>query len=241
MHHSRYRYYNLVTQGLTVNLIFINYIITDSPAAFPGATFHWAPFSVMVRAFSPGFFGSHGDVVKTENHQKWKIEGQIRKINVKSRTWDDRHIIQGIQVFMANGETQAFGMDLHDTVRVDSLEVPVGEHIKEFLVRSGFYIDAIGFKTDKGKTLGLIGGNGGSFQIRGIMGTASDNYYVDGIQGITVVTQDAPCICEIQFKYVIVPSSDLCPFRAIGKSQDQTDDLHSDDDHDVYSDSDEFY
>jgi hypothetical protein len=107
------------------------------------------------------------------------------------------------------------------------LEVPVGEHIKEFVVRSGFYIDAIGFKTDKGKTLGLIGGNGGSFKIPGIYGRASDHYYVDGIQGITVVTQDAPCICEIQFKYVIVPSSDLCPFRAIGKSQDQTDDLHS--------------
>ena len=250
MHHSRYRYYNLVTQGLAVNLIFINYIITDSPAAFPGATFHWAPFSVMVRPgftrISPGFFGNGFqkmmcDVVKTENHQKWKIEGQIRKINVKSRTWDDRHIIQGIQVFMANGETQAFGMDLHDTVRVDSLEVPVGEHIKEFLVRSGFYIDAIGFKTDKGKTLGLIGGNGGSSQIIGIinnfkdfgeavMGTASDNYYVDGIQGITVVTQDAPCICEIQFKYVIVPSSDLCPFRVIGKSHDSDSDEYSDSD-----------
>ena len=214
---------------------FYHYIITDSPSNYPGANFHWAPLS----NHGQSFFGSHNDVVKTENHQKWQIEGQIRKINVKSRTWNDRHIIQGIQVFMANGETQAFGMDLHDTVRVDSLEVPVGEHIKEFLVRSGFYIDAIGFKTDKGKTLGLIGGNGGSSQIIGIinnfkdfgeavMGTASDNYYVDGIQGITVVTQDAPCICEIQFKYVIVPSSDLCPFRAIGKSQDQTDDLHSD-------------
>ena len=207
--------------------------ITDSPSDYPGATSHWAPFT--------GHFGSHYDVVETENHPRWKIEGQIRKINVKSRTWDDRHIIQGIQVFMENGETKAFGMDLHDTVRVDSLEVPVGEHIKEFVVRSGFYIDAIGFKTDKGKTLGLIGGNGGSSQIPGIinnfkdfreavMVTASDNYYVDGIQGITVVTQDAPCICEIQFKYVIVPSSDLCPFRAIGKSQDQTDDLHSNDD-----------
>ena len=122
-------------------------------------------------------------------------------------------------------------MDLHDTVQVDSLEVPVGEHIKEFVVRSGFYIDAIGFKTNKGKTLGLIGGNGGSLKNQTIgfsSGRASDHYYVDGIQGLTVVTQDAPCICEIQFKYVIVPSSDLCPFRAIGKSQNSdSDDLLS--------------
>jgi hypothetical protein len=67
------------------------------------------------------------------------------------------------------------------------------------------------------------GGNGGSLKNQTIgfcLGRPSDHYYVDGIQGLTVVTQDAPCICEIQFKYVIVPSSDLCPFRAIGKSQD---------------------
>ena len=207
------------------------YIITDSPAAFPGATFHWAPLI-------GGSFGSHNDVFNTENHQRWKIEGQIRKINVKSRTWDDRHIIQGIQVFMANGETQAFGMDLHDTVRVDSLEVPVGEHIKEFIVRSGFYIDAIGFKTNKGKTFGLIGGNGGSLKNScnahmGLFGRGylsqkgvrpMNHYYVDGIQGITVVTQDIPCICEIQFKYVVVPSSDMYPLRAISESQDSDSD-----------------
>ena len=58
----------------------------------------------------------------------------------------------------------------------------------------------------------------------------SHHYYVDGIQGITVVTQDAPCICEIQFKYVIVPSSDLCPFRVIGTSQDSDSDEYSESD-----------
>ena len=120
---------------------------------------------------------------------------------------------------MENGETEAFGMDLHDTVQVDSLEVPAGERIKEFVVRSGFYLDAIGFKTDKGKTLGLIGGNGGALRNAGVAVKASDHYYVEGIQGITVVTQGAPCICEIQFKYVIVPSSDLRPLQANGKSQ----------------------
>ena len=126
-----YKCYNRVTQGLAVCKSYLN-DFTDSPSAFPGATFHWAPFT--------GYFGSHYDVVQTENHRRWKIEGQIRKINVKSRTlyepYPRIHIIQGIQVFMENGETEAFGMDLGDTVRVDSLEVPVGEHIKEFVVRS---------------------------------------------------------------------------------------------------------
>ena len=212
---------------------FYHYIITDSPSDYPGANFHWAPLS----NHGQSFFGSHNDVVKTENHQKWQIEGQIRKLNVKSRTWDGRCIIQGIQVFMENGETKAFGMELHDTVRVDSLEVPVGEHIKEFVVRSGFYIDAIGFKTNKGKTFGLIGGNGGSLKNScnaqmGLFGRGylsqkgvrpMNHYYVDGIQGITVVTQDIPCICEIQFKYVVVPSSDMYPLRA-GESQDSDSD-----------------
>ena len=130
-----------------------------------------------------------------------------------------RSLIQGIQVFMENGETKAFGMDLGDTVQVDSLEVPVGERIKEFVVRSGWYLDAIGFRTDKGKTLGLIGGNGGALRNPGAEVKASDDYYIEGIQGITVVSRGAPCICEIQFKYVIVPSGDLHPLQANGKSQ----------------------
>ena len=190
-------------------------MITDSALDYPGVTFQWAPSETSGR-----YFGSHNDVFSTENHQRWKIEGQIRKINVKSRTWDDRHIIQGIQVFMENGETKAFGMDLGDTVQVDSLEVPPGERIKEFVVRSGWYLDAIGFRTDKNKTFGLIGGNGGALRNSGVMVKASNHHYVEGIQGITVVTQGAPCICEIQFKYVVVPSSDMYPLRAISESQD---------------------
>ena len=187
-------------------------MITDSGLDYPGVTFQWAPPQTSGR-----YIGSHNDIVKTKNHQKWKIEGQIRKINVKSRIWDGKHIIQGIQVFLENGETEAFGMDLYDTIQVDSLEVPAGERIKEFIIRSGYYLDAIGFKTDKGKTLGLIGGNGGALRNSGVVVKASDHYYVEGIQGITVVTKGAPCICEIQFKYVIVPSSDLRPLQANGK------------------------
>ena len=197
-------------------------MITDSALDYPGVTFQWAPSET-----SGMRLGSHNDIAKTKkikdgklpiSHPKWKFEGQIRKINVKSRTWDGKHIIQGIQVFMENGETKAFGMDLGDTVQVDSLEVPVGERIKEFVVRSGWYLDAIGFRTDKGKTLGLIGGNGGALRNPSAEVKASDDYYIEGIQGITVVSRGAPCICEIQFKYVIVPSCHLRPLQANGKS-----------------------
>ena len=170
-----------------LNICFYN--VQDSLVVYSGATFHWAPVQPLT-------------VVETKDYQRWKIEGQIRKINVKSRTFESGHIaIQGIQVFMENGETQAFGMDLNDTVQVDSLEVPVGEHIKEFVVRSDFYLSAIGFKTNKDKTYGLIGGNWGPLRNSGPIMKGLEHYYVDGIQGLTVVNQ----ICEIQFKSVIYP------------------------------------
>ena len=73
-------------------------MITDSALDYPGVTFQWAPSETSGRRI-----GSHDDIAKTKkikngkltiSHPKWKIEGQIRKINVKSRIWDGKHIIQ---------------------------------------------------------------------------------------------------------------------------------------------------
>ena len=61
---------------------------------------------------------------------------------------------KGFQVFLANGETRAFGMELNNTTSVDTLEVPSDQHIKNFIVRCGWYIDAIAIETNKGQTLG---------------------------------------------------------------------------------------
>ena len=46
--------------------------------------------------------GKHPDVniLDPLNYQSWKVEGLIRKIHIKSRLWDERPIIQGIQVFL---------------------------------------------------------------------------------------------------------------------------------------------
>ena len=62
---------------------------------------------------------------------------------------------------MSNGETRAIGMELNDTVSVETLEVPDDQHIKDFIVRCGWYIDAIAFETNKRQTFGPIGGQGG--------------------------------------------------------------------------------
>ena len=45
-------------------------------------------------------------------------------------------------------------MELNNTTSVDTLEVPSDQHIKNFIVRCGWYIDAIAIETNKGQTLG---------------------------------------------------------------------------------------
>ena len=45
-------------------------------------------------------------------------------------------------------------MELNNTTNVDTLEVPSDQHIKNFIVRCGWYIDAIAIETNKGQTLG---------------------------------------------------------------------------------------
>ena len=45
-------------------------------------------------------------------------------------------------------------MELNNTTNVDTLEVPSDQHIKNFIVRCGWYIDAIAIETNQGQTLG---------------------------------------------------------------------------------------
>ena len=152
-----------------------------------------------------GPHGTHNDIrLFYGNYESWQIEGLIKKINIKLRSWEGKKVIQGIQVFLENGETQAFGMKLNDNYLVETLAVPSNQHIKFFYIRSGAYIDAIGFETNKGLRFGPIGGQGGSIK------PAPASAYVDGIRGITVRTQGGPCICRIQFKYVF-PKDFLFP------------------------------
>jgi len=156
------------------------------------------------------------------NVEKWSVEGLIRKINIKSRTLDGKHIIQGLQFFLENGETKSVGMDMDDLNQVDVLVVPHDQHIRDFIIRSDSYIDAIGFETNQGQTFGLIGGSGGSLTPANSL-TASLHrqldksfyYYIDGIRGKTVdcrpfcnkvlTDYDDRFICDIQFKYVCIP------------------------------------
>jgi len=183
--------------------------LSDTQWKFSGSVIMWHPINAIP-------YGSHGDIriLNQSNSESWIVQGNIRKINIKSRLWDERHIIQGFQVFLSNGETNAFGMELNDTERIETLEVPADQHIKDFIVRCGWYIDAIAFETNKRETFGPIGGQGGEFMdyidihYEPYMNRkiGNDQRYIDGIRGKTVTTQGRPCICELEFKYIIVPS-----------------------------------
>ena len=113
-----------------------------------------------------------------------------------------------LQVFLVDGSIHSFGMESNDTQRVVALEVPENEHIKTFQLRCGWYIDALGFETNKGKKLGLIGGDGGD-RMEVNYALRDQHHYIDGIKGITLMTQGEPCICELQFKFIYLHSDRL--------------------------------
>ena len=75
----------------------------------------------------------------------------------------------------------------------------------------------VAFETNTRQTFGPIGGQGGEFMdyidihFEPYMNRkiGNDQRYIDGIRGKTVITQGGPCICELEFKYVIVPSDGI--------------------------------
>ena len=50
--------------------------------------------------------------------------------------------------------------------------------------------------------------------------TDSAHKYIDGIRGKTVISQNGPCICELEFKYVIVPWDFHFGLKAEGSETD---------------------
>ena len=108
--------------------------------------------------FDTGPYGSASDVIQNGHLDFWFIKGPFRKIGIKSRIWaGDTHIIQGLKFELVDGTIRAFGMDTSDSANVENLVVPEGQHIKDVILRSGWYIDQIGFRTNEHVQLGPIG------------------------------------------------------------------------------------
>ena len=93
----------------------------------------------------------------------------------------------------------------NDGDNVTSLEVPENQHIKTVShLRAGYYIDAIGFETNEGIALGPVGGNGGNYYNDLDSRYGKKHHYLSGMRGMIAHTDYAPCICNLQFMFVIV-------------------------------------
>ena len=155
-------------------------------------------------------YGKAQDVSKKSNRFNWYIQGPFRKIGVKSRIWNGVQIVQGLKVELVDGTIKSFGMKIDDKKDVVELEIPKGQHIKDVILRSGWYIDQIGFRTNENVQLGPVGGSGGSKQNL----TAPDSVtklvkqaYLHGIKGETVESQNAPCIAKLRFSFAAIPNA----------------------------------
>ena len=151
-------------------------------------------------------FGTAQDVVNVQQGESWSVEGPFQKIGIKSRIWDSHHIVQGLRVTLMDGTTKSFGIENDDTIVVE-LEIPKGQHIKDVMVRSGWYIDQIGFRTNENIQLGPVGGDGGSYQKLAPNGKHSiKQTYLHSIKGKTFEAQNAPCIAAMNFVFAEVPN-----------------------------------
>ena len=100
---------------------------------------------------------------------KWQLQCDrghraIRELHVVTRSWDNRTVIQGFAVHLANGSVHKFGLDRHQHHHHGQkivLQIPHGEHISNTNARSGYYVDQLEFITSRGRMLGPVGGSDG--------------------------------------------------------------------------------
>ena len=149
---------------------------------------------------------------------EWKFEGTFHKIHVKTRSWENRKIIQGFQTFLDDGSVHAFGMDLDDTRDVQVIKIPNGKSIRDLNMSSSWYVDMMEFIGDDGKKLGRVGNNLlNDFTHQSHFGFALDSsevykaglhfneHFLSGMRGRIMITEGLPCICDLQFKFTFIP------------------------------------
>ena len=114
---------------------------------------------------------------------------------------------------------QVFGMDLDDTVNVQVVTVPPGKCIRDLNMFSSWYIDMMELISDEGKKLSRVGNVqfNNSTTHSATFGFALDSsevyraglhfheHFLSGMRGRIMLTQGAPCICDLQFKFTFIP------------------------------------
>ena len=129
-----------------------------------------------------------------------------------------------MKIELDDGTVQAFGMDTNDQKDVVDLEVPKGQHIQDVTMRNGWYIDNMLFRTNENSILGPVGGCGGKLvYIKPNVHVYQNakQWYLNGIKGITVQTQGAPSIAQLEFTFVVIEDPE--PLDASSDDTDSND------------------
>jgi hypothetical protein len=171
------------------------------------------------------------------------------KGNIKN---SDSQIVQGLRIELVDGSVRSFGISNHcdDEKDIVDLEVPKGQHIRDVNLRSGSYIDQIGFTTNENIQLGPIGGPGGSPSNLKVPNKISNvkQVYLHGIQGVTFGYDlfgrqvEELCIARLKFIFAVIPCDDesqntnvfekLTNIRSLFNSESEYYDYASDNDSD---------
>ena len=164
------------------------------------------------------------------NGEPWEITGFFRKIYVREGLWDGRQVVRWIHFLTEEGELLAPpGMEqVNSEVTGDTQEaklnwleknttvltVPEGQHIKDVILRSGWYIDQIGFVTNTGEILGPVGGTGGAQRdvyedvcktdARMNFGLLCLQYYICGVDGMIYEEGGTPLIARLRFSFAAI-------------------------------------
>ena len=143
------------------------FLLKSRKFPWQGKCYHWQ-----------GSYGTAEDIPPhlIQHSEKFIFEGLIRKIGIKTRLWDNRKIVQGFKVQLVDGTEKAIGMTRNDGRNVEEFDIPQGQHIKSVLLRSGWYIDALGFVTNGGMAF-KVGGEGGALTEANDAGKNSFGWY----------------------------------------------------------------
>lgn len=153
--------------------------------------------------------------------QEWIFEGTFSKICIKMRARENANIIQGLQVFLDDGDIKTVGMEMGDVINVQTIEIPPGKYIRDINMMTSSYVDRMEFIGDDGKKLNansrhhLLSSNLGSrfgFALDSSevykAGLHFHEHFLSGMRGRIMLTQGAPCICDLQFKFTFIPPPD---------------------------------
>jgi len=160
----------------------------------------------------------------------WSVTGDIRKIFVKEGIWAGLHIVRWIKFLTSQGEligpegpeesSEATLALLNQNTT--AFVIPEDQHIKEVILRTGWYVDQIGFVTNKGVQFGPVpaGGTGGyqsrmtkSLGMKQNTGSLKQ-YYLREITGVAFRdSQDIQghLIAQLRFKFAVVTNNETIP------------------------------